>query len=258
MKALAARFVEESSLELHSFLSSDLANAIETRLRELDTKDGLGEERAGQMPAHTAGTDGGWVIKGPPHKWRYCALKPQEEGRPAEAVTPRAAYWSSDQILRSLQDELFSSEAFRVWLAFVSRLMPMSYSSEARRFRPGLDYTLATSEDSEARLDAVLGLTPMVQDSEEPMQGRFGHGEPEPRGWQTALWGGWEVGIICCVLSYIYLVHPFKNSVIWLPTTKRTILQSIARVIRKNVLLILKRHPNSYHLPLLALAMKAA
>lgn len=62
--------------------------------------------------------------------------------------------------MRSLQDELFPSPAFRAWLAIVSRLLPLRYAVEARRFRPGLDYTLATSEDKEARLDVVLGLVP--------------------------------------------------------------------------------------------------
>ncbi len=62
--------------------------------------------------------------------------------------------------MRGLQDELFTSPAFRAWLAIVSRLMPIRHAVEARRFRPGLDYTLATSEEKEARLDVVLGLTP--------------------------------------------------------------------------------------------------
>jgi len=41
----------------------------------------------------------------------------------------------------------------------ITTFLPVSYEVEARRFRPGLDYTLATS-DSETRLDVVLGLTP--------------------------------------------------------------------------------------------------
>ena len=94
---------------------------------------------------------------------------------------------SPDELLRSLQDELFPSPAFRAWLAIVLKLMPLRYSVEARRFRPGLDYTLATSEEREARLDVVLGLTPTVVDGE----GR--QGRPVARGWQDAKWGGWEV-----------------------------------------------------------------
>jgi hypothetical protein len=191
MQALAARFVEESSLELHSFLNNPLAEALQLRLRDLDTQDGLGENRAGCIPPHTSGTANGWKIKGPPHKWRYCVLRPHLEGAPNEAVTPRYAS-STDQIMRSLQEELFASPAFRAWLAVVSRLMPMRYAVEARRFRPGLDYTLATSEEKEARLDVVLGLTPSVRETTDSDDegDRFLKNQ---RGWQAAQWGGWEV-----------------------------------------------------------------
>ncbi|KAJ7228223.1 nuclear protein [Mycena pura] len=193
MNALATRFVEESSLELHSCLSNDLASALEPRLRELDAADGLGPDRMGRVPPHGSGTSGAWTVSGPPHKWRYCVLRPHEAAR---AVAPRAAA-SCDEIVRGLQDELFPSPAFRAWLAIVSRLVPMRYNIEARRFRPGLDYTLATSEEKEARLDVVLGLTPDVRgDEEEPVVvGKRRSRKPaevKPRGWQAAEWGGWE------------------------------------------------------------------
>ncbi|KAJ7437100.1 nuclear protein [Mycena galericulata] len=195
MKALSARFVEESSLELHSFLCNDLASALEPRLRELDTKDGLGEDRAGRVPPHGSGTGGAWTVRGPPHKWRYCVLQPHNAGAPAQAVAPRAAA-SCDEILRGLQDELFSSPAFRAWLAIVSRLLPMRHCVEARRFRPGLDYTLATSEEKEARLDVVLGLTPDARPGEVPALSvktrSRKSADIKPRGWQAAEWGGWE------------------------------------------------------------------
>ncbi|KAJ7693866.1 nuclear protein [Mycena rosella] len=192
MNTLASRFIEESSLELHSFLSNQLASALEPRLRELDTTDGLGEDRAGRVPPHASGTGGAWTVRGPPHKWRYCVLQPH--GDAAQAVAPRAAA-SCDEILRSLQDELFPSAAFRAWLAVVSRLLPTRHCVEARRFRPGLDYTLATSEETEARLDAVLGLTPHVREEEPepdaPKRARKS-AEAKERGWQAAEWGGWE------------------------------------------------------------------
>ncbi|KAJ7771131.1 nuclear protein [Mycena maculata] len=195
MKALALRFVEESSLELHSFLCNDLASALEPRLRELDTRDGLGEDRAGRVPPHSSGTGGAWAVRGPPHKWRYCVLQPHNAGSPAQAVAPRAAA-SCNEIMRGLQEELFPSPAFRAWLAIVSRLLPTRHCVEARRFRPGLDYTLATSEEKEARLDVVLGLTPEVRRDEEEVPAVKKRSrrpsDTKPRGWQAAEWGGWE------------------------------------------------------------------
>ncbi|KAJ7797336.1 nuclear protein [Mycena olivaceomarginata] len=182
MKTLAARFVEESSLELHSFLTNDLASALEPRLRELDLKDGLGEDRAGRVPPHTSGTGGAWTVRGPPHKWRYCVLAPATPAQ-AVAVAPRAAA-SCDEIVRGLQDELFPAPAFRAWLAIVSRLLPTRHCVEARR------------EEKEARLDVVLGLTPEVrhegQEDEQQKRRSRKPVEAKPRGWQAAEWGGWE------------------------------------------------------------------
>ncbi|KAF8622050.1 hypothetical protein AX15_007203 [Amanita polypyramis BW_CC] len=193
MKALAARFVEESSLELHSFLSHDIAEALETGLCKLDTKDGLDGARVGRIPPHTAGVGGVWTVRGPPHKWRYCVLKSYAEGAPVATVRPISRS-TVDGILRGLQEELFPSPSFRTWLTLVSRLMPLRYRAEARRFRPGLDYTLATSEEKEARLDVVLGLTPEVKNVPiEVGTSRQGTRQPE-QGWLTGEWGGWEVG----------------------------------------------------------------
>ena len=187
MQTLASRFVEESSLELHSFLHNTLAATIEDRLRNLDTQDGLGQNRAGIIPSHTVGTSGGWTVKGPPHRWRYCTLEPPEGGVKV-ATYPRSHTPSVDDIMRSLQDELFPSPAFRTWLGIISRLLPLRYAVEARRFRPGLDYTLATSEDKEARLDVILGLVPHEKSQE---KSTASNGMEES---QLAQVGGWDVG----------------------------------------------------------------
>lgn len=198
MKQLASRFVEESSLELHSFLCTPLADRLDGGLRDRDEEDGLGPERTPPIPPHEAGAgeDGAWTVRGPPHKWRYCTLKAREETGSREQVYPRWAQASPDEVVRSLQDELFPSAAFRAWLATVSNLLPLRFAVEARRFRPGLDYTLATSEAKETRLDVVLGLTPQVdgQESGDGLRSKAANDEEvELRGWQSGEWGGWEV-----------------------------------------------------------------
>lgn len=189
MKGLASRFVEESSLELHELLCAPLAAKLGAGLCAADAADGVGPQRAPPIPPHTAGSEGAWTIKGPPHKWRYCTLKGQQSSRTAR-TDPRWAEESPDEIVRALQDELFPSAPFRAWLAVVTRLLPLRYAVEARRFRPGLDYTLATGETKETRLDVVLGLTPQVGTPDESQE-MIGE-EEELHGWQSGEWGGWE------------------------------------------------------------------
>ncbi|KAH7923673.1 hypothetical protein BV22DRAFT_1036091 [Leucogyrophana mollusca] len=184
MKTLAVRFVEESSLELHGFLSSSIAGKLEPAFRQLDSVDGLdGQSRRGCIVPHTAGTTGSWEARGPPHKWRYCTLR-DAAGQDAQN--------EAERVIRQLQDQVFPSTAFRAWLSALTQLLPLSYAVEGRRFRPGFDYTLATSEESEARLDVVLGLTPQVQNG----QGQAGKAratdKDDVHGWQAGEWGGWE------------------------------------------------------------------
>lgn len=189
MKALMARFVAESSLELHHFLSDALISALEPSLLEADLADGLDNvTRNGCVPPHRAGTSGSWDIQGPPHKWRYCILRDNEELDSSSALVS-----AESELLRTLQDELFPSTAFRAWLSALTKLIVMSYSVEARRFRPGLDYTLATSEATDTRLDVVLGLTPQVKNEQSKKgKGKAKPEDEEPFGWQAGEWGGWE------------------------------------------------------------------
>jgi prolyl 3-hydroxylase /prolyl 3,4-dihydroxylase len=187
MEGLAQRFVDESSLILHSFLKPAVASKLEKGLRDTDARDGLGSDRNGTMPSHETGTSDAWAVKGPPHKWRYCNLKQR-----GFLESPKG---SPEQIIQSLQDELFPSNAFRAWLLGVSRLLPLSKAVEARRFRPGLDYTLATSEEEEARLDVVLGLTPGVIAAQANGKHDESETQCEESGWQAGEWGGWEVRV---------------------------------------------------------------
>ncbi|KIJ69896.1 hypothetical protein HYDPIDRAFT_78857 [Hydnomerulius pinastri MD-312] len=183
MKTLMARFNAESNLELHHFLSNNLLMELEPSLLETDVADGLDNStRQGRVASHSAGVSGSWSAQGPPHKWRYCTLNSPSN----ESVSP------AERILRQLQDELFPSAAFRAWLSVLTRLIPLSYSVEARRFRPGMDYTLATSEDGDSRLDVVLGLTPQVNEEKKNGKAKAKEEDEEPTGWHSGEWGGWE------------------------------------------------------------------
>jgi hypothetical protein len=186
IKALTERFVAESSLELHKFLVDGLADKLRTGLAQRDEEDGLGPRRHRRMPFHSSGTNVQWRAKGPPHKARYCILSDKRPSKRPDSPS-YIAEDSPEWIMRRLQDVLFPSPAFRTWLANVTSLLPMKHSVEARRFRPGLDYTLAISEEAESRLDVCLGLTPPVENTK----------NSSPDGsWESGEWGGWEVSAL--------------------------------------------------------------
>jgi len=82
----------------------------------------------------------------------------------------------------------------------VTTFLPVSYEVEARRFRPGLDYVLATS-DKETKLDVVLGLTPPPPTLDSaPAAGKKGKGKgklknvtTEDQDFWPLEWGGSDV-----------------------------------------------------------------
>ena len=220
-------------MELHAFLRPELADVLEKGLRARDIKDSVTSvERGGKVLPHSTGLeeDGRWIVKGPPHKARYCVLK--ENSAPIVSANlshdtllkPNGTPASMESLLASLQSILFPSPAFRTWITIVCALIPISYAVEARRFRPGLDYTLAKGDDKEDfRLDVVLGLTPTptpTSDSDMDVDGKGkgkasestinrkdksgedrGEGEDEDEDeklneWESGEWGGWEVSTI--------------------------------------------------------------
>ena len=63
---------------------------------------------------------------------------------------------SAADLLHVLTHQLFPSAAFRHFVSNITQLIPMAARPiRARRFRPGLDYTLARSDD-ETVLDLSL------------------------------------------------------------------------------------------------------
>jgi hypothetical protein len=139
---LSGQFVEASEIVLHNFLHPDLAEAIKSETKSVDEKDYPNAE----IPSQSLGEGDGWEIQGPTSKHRYTTL-----------ISPS----TSTPNLQKVLNNLLPSPAFRAWLSVVSSLAPVGYRAEARRFRKGLDYTLAGGEekDGEVRLDVWLGAT---------------------------------------------------------------------------------------------------
>lgn len=162
------KFGDESHVLLAEFLKKEVATALEKGLSAQDKEAGLrwwehGGRSSVHPTSHQLGVDEQWHLTGPPHRQRFVALR--QGDKPSEPLTsnpslPGALPENVNDILFLIQTALLPSPAFRHFLANISQLVPMACRPvSVRRFRPGLDYTLARSDD-EAVLDLTLDLTP--------------------------------------------------------------------------------------------------
>lgn len=168
---LFEKFGDESHILLSEIFNSKVSTALEKGLKSLDEAAGLrwwtkgkGEEGI-TIPSQDLGVDSQWELVGPPHRQRYVSLRASQAPQPLSTNPPLPAslpFDSPSDLLELLRSTVLPSPAFRHFLANITQLVPMSHRPfEARRFRPGLDYTLARA-DQEAVLDVTFGLTPDI------------------------------------------------------------------------------------------------
>ncbi|ORX99789.1 hypothetical protein K493DRAFT_279369 [Basidiobolus meristosporus CBS 931.73] len=143
LQQVSEKFVEESSIQLVDFLNEEFATELLKHTLEADKQDGL---TLPKIPQHGTGERGQWKAMGPAHKHRFMGI----DSSLPEDDEPTA------KMMGQLQNSLFPSSAFRRWLALVTQLVVKGYRGQARRFRPGLDYTLATADSCRSILDATL------------------------------------------------------------------------------------------------------
>ncbi|KAM0749535.1 hypothetical protein T439DRAFT_315803 [Meredithblackwellia eburnea MCA 4105] len=184
---LRPQFVETSQLVLGEFLKKDVADELEALIRAKDAacEEGrrgvvVGGRVTNSVPKQDEGenVEAGWEIVGPPHIQRFLSYAP-----PSPSSTSTTPDRLSD--LLSSISALLVSPAFRSLLASLTSLLPTAHTCHVRRFRPGLDYTLARGEpegdEGEARLDVGLGLTPVPRD------------DGDKGLWESGEVGGWEM-----------------------------------------------------------------
>ncbi|KAI9496158.1 Oxoglutarate and iron-dependent oxygenase degradation C-term-domain-containing protein [Zychaea mexicana] len=153
LKQMADRFYDESAVQCKEILSKELFAKIQAVTAKMD-HDQFKEDK---IAAHGTGVGEGWATYGPPHRLRYMTLA-EDQSEAGEAA----------KLFANLKAK-FESDAFRQWLAVVAQLKPQGYRGQARRFRPGHDYTLATTNTrGQAVLDVTfcLATTPSVKASE--------------------------------------------------------------------------------------------
>ncbi|KAI8074261.1 Oxoglutarate and iron-dependent oxygenase degradation C-term-domain-containing protein, partial [Gilbertella persicaria] len=154
---MSDKFLEESAIQCKEILNEKTLAQLIKATTDMDQKDTLTGQDG--IAPHGTGVGHGWRVEGPPHRSRFMVY--QKEGE-------------EDPIFDYLQRQ-FESESFRLWLATLTQLLPVGYRGQVRRFRPGHDYTLATTN---TRGQGVLDVT-------------FCHVN-KPQAWEDGEKGGYE------------------------------------------------------------------
>lgn len=149
VRQIRQRFEAEGSILLHDFLLPAVAARMKEAALARDAADGVG---GGRKPDHGVGYGQGWEPVGPPHKQRYLRFGAVAEEEGGAGPCPAGA------LLAAVRDELLASPRFAAYLERLTGQALGTVSGECRRFRPGLDYTLAHYGllNPEPRLDASL------------------------------------------------------------------------------------------------------
>lgn len=140
LEQLSEAFQNDSVVTLVDFLHPKFSERLRKEIEPLD-----GSEIR-EWPGRNAG------IARPPHKHRFLYQQ--------STISERTESTEGDATAQ-LIDQFFPSQLFARWLSFVTGLSFSQVDVMMRRFRRGLDYTLATSYDQpEPQLEICLGLTP--------------------------------------------------------------------------------------------------
>lgn len=136
IEGINQRFCDESSLQLHDFLRKDVAEAIQKATQAVDALNSVG---SGRPPSsYDIGMEGGWSAQGPPHKRRFLTFNSD-----SNAAAGDSPYSVAGQLLHRVREKLFQSVHFASYLRRLTTLRPTAIRGGVRRFRPGLDYTVA-------------------------------------------------------------------------------------------------------------------
>ncbi len=132
---------DANCLVLKDFINSSMFVNVASAARAVDGMDEIG---GWKRPDYECGLSKEWTLTGPPHERRFCRLV--DDGVVLDATGAASKLTKLQNAALQMQKirRVFCSEAFREWLSALVGQRLMLVSSEARRFRAGLDYTVGT------------------------------------------------------------------------------------------------------------------
>lgn len=206
---IQARFATHSCMQLRGFLCDDVAARIGELTRACDLAAGVGGTPRAQLferlcSRHDLGAREGWRKVGPPHMQRFLRYDAQaaaaggegEAGASAAEGEPRAAAeGQAGEALAQFDARLARSSAFQKYLLALTQLRTVGARAAVRRFRPGLDYTVAHAAAMPPAGCAFLDATLCFVHEGAPARARKKGRAPlsaERAEWQSGEVGGFE------------------------------------------------------------------
>lgn len=176
LEQISEHFEDGSSITLPNLLGRRFAR----RLREYVAA----QDAAAALPESSAEIEekGPWRVARPPHKHRFLYQQPTTPSGARKNGKSNANGGGGGEKaspIRELLDDFLPSPQFRRWLQMATGCTVESHDLVARRFRRGLDYTLATGHEGKPRLELNLGITPTTGWGDEEEEEEEGEGEGE-------------------------------------------------------------------------------
>ncbi|RKF80230.1 Prolyl 3,4-dihydroxylase TPA1 [Golovinomyces cichoracearum] len=144
LESVAQQFTDSSCVTLEGMLSQKFSERLRKYIED--------EERSSVCDASDQKNKCSFQVARPPHKQRFLYIQPE----PASTLSIDE---KSDNPVNELLSSLLPSKEFRKWLELATKCSIESSDTMVRRFRRGLDYSLATNYDDKPRLEISLGLT---------------------------------------------------------------------------------------------------
>eukprot|EP00980_Cylindrotheca_fusiformis_P006726 scaffold1400_cov137-Cylindrotheca_fusiformis.AAC.4 len=161
LNEIQAKFESDSSVQLRNFLLEKWVPTLDSRQNK--------KKSANTMDHYREGVSSEWQLRGPAHKQRFLEYHPQPATTDCKVI---------GSMLQHIKTKVFESPIFARYLKRLTSLeQPTGVKGATiRRFRPGLDYTVAHYGllVSESVLDATLCF---VRDEDEEDKAAWEYGD---------------------------------------------------------------------------------
>jgi prolyl 3-hydroxylase /prolyl 3,4-dihydroxylase len=136
MTEIRQQFEEESSVQLRNFFKSSWASSVKAAMEGQDDD----KPKVGEEGYYRWGVSEEWKLVGPSHMQRYLQYQEKDNAGMKNA----AQLQSAGALLEQLKQKQLQSPAFCRYLNNLTSLgAHLGCKGQIRRFRPGLDYTVA-------------------------------------------------------------------------------------------------------------------